>query len=108
MAGMDLPLRAVREQIAAAFDLIVHLNRLADGSRKVVQVSEVQGMEGDIIVMQDIFRYIQTGVEDDRVEGYFTATGLRPKFMDKVSAAGLEVPSTVFAPTQSCGAKGWR
>ena len=62
MAGMDLPLRAVREQIASAFDLIVHLERLADGTRKVMQITEVQGMEGDVIVMQDIFHYVQTGI----------------------------------------------
>jgi hypothetical protein len=81
----------VREQIASAFDLIVHLDRLADGGRKVVQISEVQGMEGDVIVMQDIFRYIQTGVKNGRVEGYFTATGVRPKFMDKIEAQGIHV-----------------
>jgi pilus assembly protein CpaF len=103
MAGMDLPLRAVREQIASAFDLIVHLDRLADGGRKVVQISEVQGMEGDVIVMQDIFRYIQTGIQNGRVEGYFTATGVRPKFMDKIEAQGIQVPATMFVPSQRRG-----
>jgi pilus assembly protein CpaF len=100
MAGMDLPLRAVREQIAAAFDVIVHLDRLVDGGRKVVRISEVQGMEGDVIVMQDIFRYLQTGVQNGKVEGYFTATGIRPKFMDKIEAAGLSLPPSTFAPVQ--------
>jgi pilus assembly protein CpaF len=100
MAGMDLPLRAIREQIAAAFDLIVHLQRLADGTRRVVQVSEVQGMEGDVIVMQDIFRFVQTGVANGRVAGHFTATGIRPKFMDKIRAAGLEVTAEIFTPAQ--------
>ncbi len=100
MAGMDLPLRAVREQIASAFDLIVHLDRLADGSRKIVQISEAQGMEGDVIVMQDIFRFVQTGVKDGRVQGYFTATGVRPKFMDKVEAAGIFLSPTLFAPAR--------
>ena len=100
MAGMDLPLRAVREQIAAAFDVIVHLDRLVDGGRKVVRISEVQGMEGDVIVMQDIFRYMQTGVTNGKVEGHFTATGIRPKFMDKIEAAGLSLPPTTFAPAQ--------
>jgi len=99
MAGMDLPLRAVREQIAAAFDVIVHLDRLADGTRKVVTIAEVQGMEGDIVVMQDIFKFVQTSVREGRVEGHFTATGVRPKFMDKVESAGLFVSPTVFAPT---------
>jgi pilus assembly protein CpaF len=100
MAGMDLPLRAVREQIAAAFDVIVHLDRLVDGGRKVVRISEVQGMEGDVIVMQDIFRYVQTGVQNGKVEGHFTATGIRPKFMDKIEAAGLTLPPSTFAPAQ--------
>ena len=100
MAGMDLPLRAVREQIASAFDLIVHLDRLTDGTRKVTQISEVQGMEGDIIVMQDIFRFVQTGVKDGRVQGYFTATGVRPKFMDKVEAAGIFISPSIFTPAR--------
>jgi pilus assembly protein CpaF len=100
MAGMDLPLRAIREQISSAFDLIIHLQRLADGSRKVVQVAEVQGMEGEVIVMQDIFRFIQTGVENGRVDGYFTAMGIRPKFMDKIEASGLSLEPDIFAPTR--------
>jgi pilus assembly protein CpaF len=100
MAGMDLPLRAIREQIASAFDLVVHLDRLSDGSRKVVRVTEVQGMEGDVIVMQDIFQFVQTGVHGNRVEGYFTATGVRPKFMDKVEAAGIFLDPSIFAPAK--------
>mgnify|MGYP001081421561 CR=1 FL=1 len=103
MAGMDLPLRAVREQIASAFDLIVHLDRLVDGNRKVVRISEVQGMEGEIIVMQDIFRFVQTGVQNGRVEGHFTATGIRPKFMDKLEAAGIFISPTIFAPARKRG-----
>ncbi len=99
-AGTDMPLRAIREQIASAFDLIIHLDRLADGSRKVVAISEVQGMEGDVIVMQDIFRYQQTGIKDARVEGYFTATGIRPKFMEKIELAGISLPPTMFMPTR--------
>jgi pilus assembly protein CpaF len=106
MAGMDLPLKAVREQIASAFDLIVHLDRLVDGGRKVVQVTEIQGMEGEVIVMQDIFRYVQTGVTNGQVEGYFTATGVRPKFMDKIEAAGLSIPASTFAPSQQ-KKRGW-
>jgi pilus assembly protein CpaF len=100
MAGMDLPLRAVREQIAAAFDLIVHLDRLVDGTRRVVRISEVQGMEGDVIVMQDIFRYVQTGVENGQVLGYFSATGIRPKFMEKIDSAGINVPPAMFVPSR--------
>ena len=97
-AGMDLPLRAIREQIAAAFDLVVHLERLADGTRRVVQISEVQSMEGEIIVMQDIFHYVQTGLHNNKVEGYFTATGVRPKFMEKLESLGLFVAPESFQP----------
>jgi len=97
MAGMDLPLRAVREQIASAFDVIVHLARLVDGSRRVVAVSEVQGMEGDIIVMQDIFEFKQVDVRDGHVIGEFRSTGVRPKFMDRIEQAGLHINPRVFA-----------
>ena len=100
MAGTDMPLKAIREQIAAAFDLVIHIDRLADGSRKITQISEVQGMEGDVIVMQDVFRYVQTGIQDGRVLGYFTATGIRPRFMDKFAALGIEIPPKAFAPSQ--------
>jgi pilus assembly protein CpaF len=99
MAGMELPLRAIREQIAAAFDLVVHLERLADGTRRVVQISEVQGMEGEIIVMQDIFRFVQTGAGEGRVEGHFTAMGVRPKFMETLENAGHTVSPAIFTPT---------
>jgi pilus assembly protein CpaF len=100
MAGMDLPLRAIREQIASAFDVIVHLERLVDGTRKVVKICEVQGMEGDVIVLQDIFQYVQTGVQNGRVQGYFTATGVRPSFMTKLETHGLSLPPSIFAPVR--------
>jgi len=100
MAGMDLPLRAIREQIASAFDLIVHLQRLSDGSRKIVQIAEVQSMEGDIIVMQDIFNFVQTGVDAGKVQGYFTATGVRPKFYEKLETAGMNIQPSTFMPTE--------
>jgi len=103
MAGMDLPLRAIREQIASAFDMVIHLDRLLDGNRKVVQISEVQAMEGDIIVMQDLFRYVQTGVQNGQVQGYFTGSGVRPKFMDKIEAYGISLPPTIFARVQGKG-----
>jgi pilus assembly protein CpaF len=98
MAGMDLPLRAIREQIASAIDLIVHLDRLADGTRKVVQVTEVLGMEGEVIVTQDIFRFRQTGIDNGRVSGYLEGQGIRPRFADKIEAAGLALPSDIFSP----------
>jgi pilus assembly protein CpaF len=103
MAGMDLPLRAVREQISSAFDLVVHLNRLADGTRKIVNISEVQGMEGDVIVMQDIFRFVQTGFADGRALGYFTGTGVRPKFMDKLESTGLYLSPKIFVQVNRDG-----
>jgi len=100
MAGMDLPLRAIREQISSAFDLIVHLERLPDGSRRVVKITEVQGMEGDVIVLQDIFRYTQTGIKDGRVQGYYTGMGVRPKFMDKIESYGIYLSPTIFTPAK--------
>jgi pilus assembly protein CpaF len=100
MAGMDLPLRAVREQISSAFDVIIHLERLIDGTRRVVNVSEVQGMEGEVIVMQDIFRYLQTGFQAGKVQGHFTATGVRPKFADKIEAWGIYLPPNLFTPAR--------
>ena len=80
--------------------MIVHLLRLADGTRKVVQISEVQGMEGDTIVMQDIFQFVQTTVENGKVQGYFTPTGVRPKFYDKLESAGLYIQPSTFMPTE--------
>lgn len=96
MAGMELPVRAIREQIASAIDLVVHQERLKDGSRKVVQITEVSGMEGDVITMTDLFVFEQTGFENGRVIGRFRPTGLRPKFMDKIEAAGIHLPASVF------------
>ena len=95
-AGVDLPLRAVREQIASAVDLIVHQNRLKDGSRKIVNITEVQGMEGDVIVMQDIFVFEQTGVSEGKIQGKLRPTGIRPKFVEKFDAAGIHLPPNVF------------
>jgi len=96
MAGVDLPLKAVREQIASSIELVVHVERLKDGSRRVVQVTEVQGMEGDTIVMQDIFVFNQTGVQNGIVQGNLKATGLRPKFMKKLIANSIDIPDSVF------------
>jgi pilus assembly protein CpaF len=96
MAGMDLPLRAIREQIASAVDLIVHQNRLKDGSRKIVNITEVQGMEGDVIVMQDIFIFEQTNVVDGKIQGKLRPTGIRPKFVEKFEVAGIHLPPNVF------------
>jgi pilus assembly protein CpaF len=97
MAGMDLPSRAIREQVAAAVHLIVQVARLSDGSRKVVSVSEVQGMEGNVIVLQDIFTFHQKGVgEAGKVLGMIQATGMVPKFYDRFTATGTHIPADVF------------
>ncbi len=97
MAGMELPLRAIREQLASAVELVVHLERLRDGTRRVVKVSEVQGMEGDSVVMQDLFEYIQEGYQGGRVIGRLEPTGLRPKFADKFGVNSIELPEEIFA-----------
>jgi pilus assembly protein CpaF len=96
MAGMDLPLRAIREQIASAVDLIVHQNRLKDGTRKIVNITEVQGMEGDVIVMQDIFIFEQTNVVEGKIQGKLKPSGIRPKFVEKFEVAGIHLPPNVF------------
>jgi pilus assembly protein CpaF len=96
MAGMDLPIRAIREQISSAINIICHLERLRDGSRKVVQIAEVQGMEGDIITMTDLFIYEQSGYEKNRIIGRLRPTGLRPKCIDRIEDAGIHLPPAVF------------
>jgi pilus assembly protein CpaF len=96
MAGMDLPVRAIREQIAAAVDLIVQVARLRDGSRKVINVTEVQGMEGDVIVMSDIFSFEQQGIENGKIIGRLKPTGIRPKFYERIEVAGISLPPNIF------------
>ncbi|MBN2303300.1 MAG: CpaF family protein, partial [Anaerolineae bacterium] len=96
MAGMDLPVRAIREQVASAVDLIVHQERMRDGTRKITKVTEIQGMEGDIITMSDIFEFEQTGIEAGKVIGRIRPTGLRPKFIDQIEDAGIHLPPSVF------------
>jgi len=99
MAGMELPVRAIREQIASAVDLIVHQERLRDGTRKIVSITEVQGMEGDVIVLQDIFVFEKTGIRDGKVIGEFKATGVRPKFIEKFETMGIYLPPQIFGYT---------
>jgi pilus assembly protein CpaF len=96
MAGMDLPVRAIREQISSAVDLVVHQERMRDGSRKVVNVTEVSGMEGDVITTTDLFVFEQMGFENGKIVGKLRPTGLRPKFMDKLEAAGIHLPASTF------------
>lgn len=96
MAGLELPLRAIREQVSSAIELIVHMERLRDGTRKVVHVAEVQGMEGDTIIMQDLFLFEQTGIQNGRVIGALKSTGLRPKFAEKFAINNIDLPSEIF------------
>jgi pilus assembly protein CpaF len=103
MAGMDLPLRAIREQVASALDCIIQLERLRDGSRRVTQVAEVQGMEGDVIVMQDVFRFVQTGYKDGRIVGRLQPTGIRPKFTEKIERANIHLPPQLFGADLGIG-----
>ncbi len=96
MAGMDLPLKAIREQVASSIELVIHMDRLKDGTRRVTQVAEVQGMEGDTIVMQDIFVFHQTGIRNGVVQGSLKPTGLRPKFLEKLIANSIEIADNTF------------
>lgn len=96
MAGMDLPVRAIREQVSSAVHLIVHQDRMRDGSRKITKIAEVQGMEGDVITMSDLFVFEQTGMDGQRIVGRIVPTGLRPKYMDKILDAGIQLPPAIF------------
>lgn len=104
MAGMELPLRAIREQIASAIHLIVHQERMKDGSRKITNISEVLRMEGDIITMQDLFVFEQTGIENGRVVGRLRPTGIRPSFMERFELANIHFPPSAFG----YGENSWR
>ena len=97
MAGTDLPLRAIREQIASAIDLVVQVERLHDGSRKVIKISEVQGMEGEIVLLQDLFQFQQTGYEGQKIQGRHSSLGIRPRFLSKLELKNVHLPASVFA-----------
>jgi len=96
MAGMDLPSRAIREQISSAIELIVHQSRMRDGTRKIVNITEVSGMEGEVITTTDLFVFEQTGIDNGQIVGHLHPTGLRPKFMDKIEASGIHLPPSIF------------
>jgi pilus assembly protein CpaF len=96
MAGVDLPLRAIREQVSSAVDLIVHQSRLKDGTRRITNITEVQGMEGDVIVMQDVFVFEQTGITEGKIQGRLRPTGIRPKFVEKFDVMGIHLPRGLF------------
>lgn len=97
MAGMELPIKAMRQQIASAVNIIIQANRLQGGPRKVTSITEVMGMEQDIIVMQEIFRFKQMGIDQNgRAVGQFESTGVRPSFIKEIEAAGIKLPSNLF------------
>jgi len=97
MAGLDMPLIAVRRQIASAINLVVHLTRLSDGSRKMTQITEVAGMEGDVITLSDIFKFEQTGITPDgKIQGQLKPTGLRPLFTPRLEVAGFKLGGEIF------------
>ena len=107
MAGFDLPIRAIREQMSSALDLIVHLTRLRDGTRRITHVTEVQGMEGDVITLQDIFLFdYGMGIDQNgRFKGHLKATGIRPRFAEKLQDLGVKLGADLFA-TQGFSKRG--
>jgi pilus assembly protein CpaF len=109
MASLDLPEKAMRQQIASAINVVIQLSRLGDGSRKILQISEIVGMEGDVITMQDIFVFERQGIgDDDKVLGTFKATGIRPRFADRLKAYGIDLATMLFTNTNERPAQGGR
>jgi pilus assembly protein CpaF len=101
MANLNLPHKAARQQIASAITVVIQALRLIDGRRKITSIQEITGMEGDVITMQEIFGFRQTGVgADGTVEGYFQATGVRPKFSDRLKSYGVSLPDAMFDSTR--------
>ncbi len=104
LAGIDLPVKAIREQIAGAIDVIIQQSRLKDGTRKIVNITEVQGMEGDVIVLQDIFTFEQEGVDEEgKIIGRLVPTGVRPKFYSRLESSGIYIPPNVFIDGEEWG-----
>jgi len=106
MAGLTLPDRAIREQVASALELIIHVSRISDGTRKIISVQEVMGMEGSVVTMQEIFRFTSTGVDaDGTVNGYFEATGIVPRTLERMRLAGMDLPTELFERGRKLGGK---
>ena len=98
MAGLDLPVRAIREQISSAIHMVIQIARLSDGTRRIIHVSEISGMEGQVVTMQDLFRFEQVGIDaEGRVQGEFKATGIRPRFAEKFEVAGIHLPAEIYS-----------
>ena len=101
MSGINLPAKVARGQIASAIDVVIQTNRLTDGKRKLISISEITGLEGDVISMQDIFTFKQTGVDTEgAVKGYFQASGVRPRFMERLKSRGIVLPDALFDPSR--------
>jgi pilus assembly protein CpaF len=101
MAEGNMPMKAIRQQIASAITVIVQVSRLTDGTRKIISIQEITGMEGDMITMHEIFTFRQLGVGEDRkVQGHFAATGIRPQFTERLRTFGVPVPDSLFDPTK--------
>jgi len=114
MANLELPERAMRQQIASAINVVIQVSRLGDGTRKIMQISEIVGMEGDVITMQDIFVFERQGIgENEKVLGQFKATGIRPKFADRLKAYGIDLAAMLFSnlgerpPARTGGTHRW-
>ena len=100
-AGLPMTVASIRSQIASAIRVIVQLQRLADGKRRVTSIAEITGLEGDIIQMQEIYKYVRTGTAaDGSVEGHFQATGVRPRFLSELVARGINIPGAYFDPSK--------
>jgi len=100
MAGMPMSQMSIRSQISSAIQLLIQLSRMRDGTRRVTAISELTGMEGEVVQIQDIMKYHRTGVDDDgRVLGEFRSTGIRPRFLSDISTIGLQVDMSMFDPT---------
>jgi pilus assembly protein CpaF len=108
MANLNLPERAMRQQIASAIQVVIQIGRLSDGKRKVMSIAEIVGMEGDVVTMQDIFVFERHGVgEDGEVLGRFRASGIRPRFTDRLQAHGIQLPSALFSDAEPAGGAAW-
>jgi pilus assembly protein CpaF len=97
MASLDLPEKGMRQQIASAVQVVIQVSRMSDGTRKVIQISEIVGMEGDVITMQDIFGFERLGMDGDKVLGRFRASGIRPRFSDRLKSFGIDLSSILFS-----------
>jgi pilus assembly protein CpaF len=104
MAGVEMPMKAIRGQIASAIDVIVQVTRLSDGSRRMISITEITGMEGDVVAMQDIFKFDRRGLGDDgKVIGDYISTGIRSSFTERFEQWGVHLPKDLFSPGRISG-----